>query len=179
MASGSVLLGTGKVLGPRGVCVVEVRLTHPHILALPALLAVALAGCGSDDGGGKSSNASSSASKPAATSTRVAVAETDFKLTPSNPKVKKGTVTFSVANKGKTVHSLEVEGPQGEQQLAEPLKPGESGSLKVSLAKDGKYEWYCPIDNHKGMGMKGEITVGSGGATKKSSSGGGGSGYGY
>jgi uncharacterized cupredoxin-like copper-binding protein len=152
----------------------EVRITRPYALVLPALAAVALPGCGSDD--------KSSASKPAAgTSNRVAVAETDYKLTPSNPKVEKGTVTFAVANKGKTVHSLEVEGPGGEQQLAEPLKPGESGSLKVKLAKDGKYEWYCPIDGHKGLGMKGEITVGGGGSGKSSSSDdkGGGSSYGY
>jgi uncharacterized cupredoxin-like copper-binding protein len=156
-----------------------VRITRPYALILPALLALALASCGSDE---KSS--SSSPSKPAAGSKRVAVAETDYKLTPSNPKVAKGAVTFAVANKGKTVHSLEVEGPGGEQQLAEPLKPGESGTLKVNLAKDGKYEWYCPIDNHKGLGMKGEITVGGGGSGKSSSSddkggGGGGSSYGY
>jgi plastocyanin len=158
--------------------VVEVRLRRPFILFLPALVAVA--GCGSDDGGGKDSGKAAS-SKPAAAANRVAVAETDYRLTPSNPKVKKGTVTFAVTNRGKTVHSLEVEGPGGEQQLAEPLKPGESGTLKAKLGKDGKYEWYCPIDNHKGLGMKGEITVGGGGSGQSSSSGngGGGSSYGY
>ena len=153
------------------------RISRPYALIVPALVALALPGCGSDE---KSSSSKSSPSKSAPS--RVAVAETDYKLTPAKPKVEKGTVSFAVANKGKTVHSLEVEGPGGEQQLAEPLKPGESGTLKVDLAKDGKYEWYCPIANHKALGMKGEITVGGGGSGKSSSSddkGGGGSGYSY
>ena len=37
-------------------------------------------------------------------------------------------------------------------------RPGQSGTLKANLAP-GKYEFYCPIGNHKEMGMKGEITV--------------------
>jgi uncharacterized cupredoxin-like copper-binding protein len=156
------------------------RLARLYAPALPALVAVALAGCGSDDGGSKKSS-KATPSKPAAASNQVAVAETDYKLTPSNPKVKKGTVTFAVANKGKVAHSLEVEGPSGEKRLPKPLKPGQSGILKVGLAKAGKYTWYCPIDNHKGLGMKGQITVGGGGSGKSSSGGGGGGGknYGY
>jgi uncharacterized cupredoxin-like copper-binding protein len=153
-----------------------VRLYAPA--ALPALVAVVLAGCGSDDGGSKKSS-KAAPSKPAATSNQVAVVETEYKLTPSNPKVKKGTVTVTVANKGKVLHSLEVEGPSGEKRLPKPLKPGQSGTLKVSLAKAGKYTWYCPIDNHKGLGMKGQITVGGGGSGKSSSGGGGGGGSGY
>ena len=149
-------------------------------LATPALVAIALAGCGSDnnDSGSKSS-APAASSKPAATNA-VNVKETEFKLTPSDPKVKKGTVTFNVTNAGNVTHSLEVEGPGGEKRLPKELQPGQSGTIKVNLSKDGKYEWYCPVDNHKQMGMKGEITVGAGGAAKSSSddsSGGKSSGY--
>ena len=39
------------------------------------------------------------------------------------------------------------------------LQPGQSDTIKVKLNKAGSYEWYCPIDSHKQMGMKGEITV--------------------
>lgn len=150
-------------------------------LATPALVALAVAGCGSDNNDNSSSKSSTPAasSKPAATN-KVAVKETDFALSPASPKVKKGTVTFNATNNGKVPHSLEVEGPGGESKLPKVLQPGQSGTVKVNLSKDGKYEWYCPVDNHKQMGMKGEITVGSGGGGKSSkddSSSGGGSGY--
>ncbi len=36
--------------------------------------------------------------------------------------------------------------------------PGSSGTLTVDL-KPGTYEFYCPVANHKEMGMEGEITV--------------------
>jgi uncharacterized cupredoxin-like copper-binding protein len=152
------------------------RLKHPSVLALPALVALAVAGCGSNNGN-KQSNKPAPASKPAGN--RVAVTETEYKLSPANPAVKKGTLTLSAANKGKVMHSLEVEGPGGEKRLAKPLQPGQSGTLKVNLSKAGKYTWYCPIDNHKGLGMKGKITVGGGGSSKGSSGGGGGGGYSY
>jgi uncharacterized cupredoxin-like copper-binding protein len=150
-------------------------------LAIPALVAIAVAGCGSDNNDNSSSknNTPAAPSKPAAASA-VNVKETEFKLTPSTPKAKKGTVTFNVTNAGNVTHSLEVEGPGGEKRLPKELQPGQSGTIKVDLSKDGKYEWYCPVDNHKQMGMKGEITVGSGGGGKSSkddSSSGGGSGY--
>jgi hypothetical protein len=35
----------------------------------------------------------------------------------------------------------------------------------VTLPKAGTHEIYCPIDGHKGPGMKGTITVGGTGAT--------------
>ena len=91
---------------------------------------------------------------------------------------KAGTVTFSVKNDGTTTHALEVEGPSGEKKTSD-ISPGSSATLEVKLDKAGKYEFYCPIDGHKQMGMKGEVTVGGGGGGSSSSSGkssGGGSG---
>jgi len=135
-----------------------------------AVLAIGLSACGSDDGseGGK---------EPAAPSTSsgaqtVKVSETEFKLDPSDPRVRKGVVDFEVSNDGKVTHSLEVEGPGGEVELEKALPPGRSGTLEVDLSKAGRYEWYCPIDGHKDSGMRGEITVGAksagGGGTPKS-----------
>ena len=75
--------------------------------------------------------------------------------------------------------TLSADPPPPPPPAAAVLQPGQSDTLKVKLNKPGSYEWYCPIDNHKQMGMKGEITVGAGGASKSSSddSSGGGSGY--
>jgi uncharacterized cupredoxin-like copper-binding protein len=135
---------------------------HPlSIVAAVALAAtLAVAGCGSSN---KSSSSSSSkksaapASKPA--SGAVSETETDFKFSDPKPTAtaKSGTVTFNVKNSGGTTHALEVEGPKGEVKSG-TIQPGQSTSLKAKLPP-GKYEFYCPVDGHKKLGMKGEVTV--------------------
>jgi len=42
------------------------------------------------------------------------------------------------------------------------IQPGAGVTLRVTLTKDGSYEMYCPIDGHRGRGMQGMVTVGSG-----------------
>ena len=71
-----------------------------------------------------------------------------------------GNVTFNEKNDGQVTHSLEIEDvtPGHDQELEGDVFPGQSGTLKANLAP-GKYEFYCPIANHKEMGMEGEITV--------------------
>ena len=141
-------------------------------VAIPAVLAIGLMACG----GGNDNEGEKLAATPKAPAAKtVNVTETEYKLDPSDPKVKKGLVTFKATNRGKETHSLEVEGPSGEAELEKELKPGQSGTLKVKLSKPGKYEWYCPVDGHKALGMKGEVTVGGGGAS--TSGGGRGSSY--
>ena len=52
--------------------------------------------------------------------------------------------------------------PNVEEETDE-IAPGESADLTVDLA-DGEYEIYCPIDDHRSMGMEGTLVVGSGSA---------------
>jgi hypothetical protein len=80
-------------------------------------------------------------------------------------------VALQAKNDGQVAHSLEVEGPTGESKLPSTLDPGQSGTLKVDFSKPGKYVWYCPVDGHKGMGMKGEITVAAANSAAGSGSG--------
>ena len=144
-----------------------------RVTLLAALLAalIGVAGCG-DDNGGSDTTAATSTTQTATTGTTttpgaetVDVSLTDFKIDPADPRIAEaGQVTFTVKNDGGTVHSLEVEGPKGEVKLPKSLNPGQTGTLKVDLSKAGKYEWYCPIDDHRGFGMEGEITVGGGGS---------------
>ncbi len=140
---------------------------------------LALAGCGSDDNDDDSSGAAkqstaadtSAQSTPAAGAQSVKLSETEFKITPADPSVKKaGPVTFEVTNDGQTDHALEVEGPSGEAKT-ETIAPGKSASLNVDLSKAGTYEMYCPIGNHKAMGMKGDVVVAGGGSGSGASGG--------
>lgn len=144
----------------------------PQRIALTALCLaapLALAACGSSNDSSSSTAAESTSSTTAAGNTgqapstgggeTVKVSETEYQLSPSTVNVKPGEVTFDVSNDGQVTHNLEVEGPNGEEELPSDLAPGDSGTLTVDLSKPGTYEFYCPVDNHKQMGMEGEITV--------------------
>ena len=93
------------------------------------------------------------------TRSSLSVSLSEFALNPANPTVKPGTVTITARNDGDEVHSLQVDGPNGSKTLANPLDPDETGNLTIRLVKPGKYNWFCPIDDHRAMGMKGKITV--------------------
>ena len=128
-------------------------------VALAALASIGgLAACGG--GGAKKTPPSTTTAAAAAPVATVAVTETEFKLTPANPSISKsGVIAFNVTNHGTVAHSLEIEGTEsGDAELPQDLQPGQSATLTVTL-KPGKYEWYCPVDGHKAMGMRGEITV--------------------
>jgi uncharacterized cupredoxin-like copper-binding protein len=154
------------------------------LLVALATGALALAGCGNDDNGDGGSTGASK--KPAQTGTTgssggggqsVSLSETEYEITPANPSVKKtGKVTFKVRNDGQVPHALEVEGP-GEEAETGTIEPGKTGTVTVDLGKAGRFEMYCPIGNHRQMGMEGEISVAGGGGASREDSGGGGGMY--
>jgi uncharacterized cupredoxin-like copper-binding protein len=136
------------------------------LLAIGAAIAVPVVGCGGSSNDNSTSNAATqgSTSGAAAQATgpggTVNLTATDFKFDPSDTTVKSGQVTLNEKNDGQVTHSLEIEDvtPGHDQELEGDVSPGSSGKLTVNLAP-GKYEFYCPIDNHKEMGMEGELTV--------------------
>jgi uncharacterized cupredoxin-like copper-binding protein len=134
------------------------------LLAIGAAVAVPVVGCGGSSDDNSTSNAATQASTTggaAATGAggTVNLTASDFKFDPSDPSVSSGQVTFNLKNGGQTTHSLEIEDVNGQdQELEGDVSPGQSGTLKVNLPP-GKYEFYCPVDDHKEMGMEGEITV--------------------
>jgi plastocyanin len=54
---------------------------------------------------------------------------------------------------------------QAASQKKGPARPGffattnDRGEYRAFNLPPGKYEFYCPVGNHKEMGMEGEITV--------------------
>lgn len=119
------------------------------LVALAILAALAVAGCGGDDGD------EASATSPQTYS----IVASDFTFSPPTIAVDAtGTYTFDVTNDGGVDHALEIEG-NGIEEETETIGPGQSASLTVDL-EAGMYELYCPIGNHRDLGMTGEITVG-------------------
>jgi uncharacterized cupredoxin-like copper-binding protein len=142
---------------------VEVRMLSTRrfaaLFAIGAAIAVPIVGCGGSSDDDNTSNAATQASTTSGAGGTVDLSATDFKFTPSDPSVKAGEVTFRMTNDGQTTHSLEIEDVNGEDvELEGDVSPGQSGTVSANL-KPGTYEFYCPVDNHKEMGMEGEITV--------------------
>jgi uncharacterized cupredoxin-like copper-binding protein len=136
-------------------------------IAIGAAFAVPIAGCGGGDDNstnadtntGEATQASGSGGAAGGTGGTVDMTAVDYKFNPSDLSVKSGEVTFNLKNDGQAPHSLEIEDVNGQDQEIEgDVAAGQSGTLKVNLPP-GKYEFYCPVGDHKEMGMEGEVTV--------------------
>ena len=135
------------------------------LFVIAVAVAVPIAGCGGGDDDNSTSAETAGATEASTTGGAAGGGQTvdmtaaDFKFDPSDPTVKSGDVTFKLTNDGQNPHSLEIEDVNGQDQEIEgDVSPGQSGTMTVNLPP-GKYEFYCPVDGHKEMGMEGEITV--------------------
>jgi uncharacterized cupredoxin-like copper-binding protein len=139
------------------------RIRSGAVIGGLAAIALVAAGCGGNDNGGGGASSKPKSQKPASTggSAAGALSEdlTDFKFSQAAPKVKAkgGTVTISLKNSGGSTHAMEIEA-KGKEFKSSQVDPGQSTTLKAKLAP-GTYEFYCPVDGHKKLGMKGKITV--------------------
>ena len=92
----------------------------------------------------------------------VDVSATEYKFNPPDIQVDAaGTYTFHLTNAGEVEHALEIDG-QGIEESTDVIGGGDSADVTVDLA-EGEYEIYCPVGNHREMGMEGTLTVGAGG----------------
>ena len=137
------------------------------LFVIGAAIAIPLAGCGggdddstsADTSGGGATQASTTAGGGGGGGQTADMTAVDFKFDPSDTTVDSGNVSFDLKNGGQQPHSLEIEDVNGQDQEIEgDVAPGQSGTLTVNLPP-GKYEFYCPVDGHKEMGMEGDITV--------------------
>ena len=119
-------------------------------------------GCAPDgeegtDQGTKTGNEAEMTEEPIAT---IEVSETEYTLYPEEVVLDSpGTYVFRAVNDGNSTHALKIGGNQGsEEQVTENIAPDESAELVVNL-EPGTYEFYCPVGDHKDLGMEGAITV--------------------
>ncbi|MEU8762929.1 plastocyanin/azurin family copper-binding protein [Streptomyces sp. NPDC048659] len=125
-----------------------------------------LAACGGGGSGGGSGSGtqtpaasapSTTAPAPAGT-TQVKTDLTDFHIALSPQPTQPGRYTFAEKNDGQHDHALEIQG-NGTESRSKTVGPGQSTTLTVDL-KPGTYQVYCPIDGHKDLGMKTQLTIG-------------------
>jgi plastocyanin len=138
----------------------------PAVLAATGLALLA-SGCGSDSKDSKASapkpqektTAAAKAPASAGKGTTLALAADPGGKIAFDKKslaTKAGTTTIDFQNASQVPHAVEVEG-SGVEKETKTIQGGKA-SLTLKL-KPGSYEFYCPVDDHKGEGMKGTLTV--------------------
>jgi plastocyanin len=138
----------------------EINQRIMRLIIITAITVLSVSGCGDDDEGSEVTAPDQAASAPtggATTGTVIEVDERNFTIELSTTEFAPGTYTFVATNNGQTTHALEIEG-QGLEEETEDIAPGDSASLTVTL-EAGEYEFYCPVGNHKEMGMELDITL--------------------
>jgi plastocyanin len=134
----------------RGASVLGGMLRLLTYICVALAVPLALVACGSDE-------------EEEAGGQTVDVTATEFAFDPANIQLDEaGTYTFHLTNAGEFEHALEIEG-QGIEEETDVIGGGESADVTVDLT-DGEYEIYCPVGNHREMGMEGTLVVGAGGA---------------
>jgi plastocyanin len=142
-----------------------------------AVAALVLAGCGSSGSGSstaagtsggtgatgssQSSGGASGSSSAAAggAPTAVTVTATEFALALPSTNLSPGTYTFTMADAGHATHAIELQGPGVNAVKSDTAGPGGKASITVTL-QPGTYDMWCPVGNHRAMGMETKLTVG-------------------
>jgi uncharacterized cupredoxin-like copper-binding protein len=78
----------------------------------------------------------------------------ELRFTLSKSSVPKGQVTFAVTNRGALQHDFKIAGKK-----TALLRTGKKATLKVTLAKAGRFPYLCTVPGHAAGGMKGTLTV--------------------
>jgi plastocyanin len=129
-------------------------MTRSLSLALAATTGLVLVACTAAESPSQAPGDASAAGAGEAQTVEVSLTEFQIDMPTS---IAAGPVTFDVSNDGAEIHGFEVEGNGIEEEIEE-LAAGEAGTLEVDL-EPGTYEVYCPVDDHRGMGMELELEV--------------------
>lgn len=147
-------------------------------VAVTAMFATALVGCGGGNGGGNSEKQA----EPSKGTGALKIAMSEFKFTPKNPTTSAGKVKLTAPNVGKVEHELvlfktnknpgsfKVSGGRVNEEALEKsggveevgeiadVEPGATKSETFKLTP-GKYAMICNVGGHYQAGMYGSVTV--------------------
>lgn len=121
------------------------------VLIALAVGALALGGCGDDDGG----SADIGADAPADGARAVEVVGDDFRFEPSEITADAGEELAVALTSADTHHDLTVD--ELEFQVEADRGDTEEGGLRVD--EPGTYTFYCSVPGHRSAGMEGTLTV--------------------
>ncbi len=129
------------------------NLRSTHILGYAAALLVLLSGCG---GSKKTVNVATAQDAKVT----VEMKASNFAFDPGRIVAHQGdTLVLHVTNVSKEKHNITVKDPSGKVIKDAALPGGQTVTVEVPLPTAGVYPFYCDIDFHSGLGMKGRIEV--------------------
>ncbi|MEV6228787.1 hypothetical protein AB0L88_13045 [Saccharopolyspora shandongensis] len=70
-----------------------------------------------------------------------------------------GRYTFRAINDGRAPHALQINGPGVANARTPVVQSGQATDLTVDLRR-GLYDFWCPVGNHRQMGMQLNVFVG-------------------
>ncbi len=95
----------------------------------------------------------------AASRASVTIHLSEYKLVPNALSVSEGTYTITAVNSGTISHALELTGNGIDVHTKDfAYPPGHSEGFQVTL-RPGTYQFFCPIDGHRGLGMQATLVV--------------------
>ncbi len=129
------------------------NLRSTHILGYTAALLVLLSGCGG-------SKRTVNVAAPQDGKVTVEMKASNFAFDPGRIVARKGdTLVLHVTNVSKEKHNITVKDPSGKIVASEDLPSGQTVTVEIPLPTAGVYPFFCAIDFHAGLGMKGRIEV--------------------
>lgn len=91
-----------------------------------------------------------------ATVQRVTVKMTEYHFRLSVSAVHRGTVVFTILNKGQIPHDFSI---QKLQKVSALVQPGQKTTMRVTFKKAGSYYYLCTVGAHVQYGMSGNLRV--------------------
>jgi plastocyanin len=140
---------------------------------LAAIASLALVACGGSGnsstststeaagGGGATSTTSTSGGGGGGSSTvKLAADPTQIAYATDSLTAKAGNITIDFDNPNSGLgHDVCVETTDGNELGCSDVVQGKSTTLDLSNVKAGDYEFFCSVDSHESLGMKGTLTV--------------------
>ena len=81
-----------------------------------------------------------------------------WRVTPAYRELAAGAVEFNASNLGEDDHDFSVRDADGDNLKTVALAPGQSASVRVTLAA-GVYRLYCSLPDHEAAGMRANVTI--------------------
>jgi len=129
------------------------NLRSEHVLGYAVALLLLLSGCA---GNKRAVNVAA----PPGQQVTVEMKASNFAFDPGRIVARKGdTLVLHVTNVAKERHEITVKDPSGKTIQSADLPSGRTVTVEVPLTTAGVYPFYCDIDLHSGLGMKGRIEV--------------------
>ena len=94
----------------------------------------------------------------AAAPARLLVEGREFNLTLSRVKLRHGTATVQLANRGQDPHDLAIHRVGGGTRRIGKTLPGEVGTWEGRL-RHGRYKLFCTLEGHRALGMRATLRV--------------------